>query len=54
MKRFALFQWVAALTLAIALAPGVASAEQDGTVTISGTFGMDYLNGESDLQSFSP
>jgi hypothetical protein len=45
MKRFTLFQWVAALTLAIALAPGAASAQEDDTLTISGLFGMDYLSG---------
>jgi len=35
----------AVLALAIALAPGAASAQADGTVTISGTFSMDWLDG---------
>jgi hypothetical protein len=45
MKRYTLFRWVAALTLAIALAPGAASAQEDGTITISSTFTMDWLDG---------
>ena len=45
MRRFKLFRWVAVLTLAIALAPGAASAQEADTLTISGTFSMDYLNG---------
>ena len=45
MKRFAFFQLVVVLTLAIALAPGTASAQEDGTITISGTFTMDWLDG---------
>ena len=45
MKRFAFFQWVAVLTLAIALAPGAASAQEDGTITISSTFSPYWLYG---------
>ena len=45
MRRFTLFRWVAALTLAIALAPGAASAQEADTLTISGLFSMDYLFG---------
>ena len=45
MRRFTLFRWVAALTLAIALAPGAASAQEADTLTISGLFSMDYLYG---------
>jgi hypothetical protein len=45
MKRFTLFRWAAVLTLAIALAPGAASAQGDGTITISSTFYMDFLYG---------
>jgi hypothetical protein len=40
--------------VAIALAPAVASAQADGTVTISGTFSMDYFSGERDLDAFLP
>ena len=40
-----LFRWAAVLTLAIALAPGAASAQEDGTITISSTFYMDWLYG---------
>jgi Calx-beta domain len=54
MKRFTLFSWLAALTLSIALAPGAASAQEADTLTISGTFSMDYLNGESDLYYVAP
>ena len=45
MRRFTLFRWVAALTLAIALAPGAASAQEAGTIKISSTFYMDWLYG---------
>jgi hypothetical protein len=45
MKRLTLFQWAAALTLAIALAPGAASAQEDDILTISSTFYMDWLGG---------
>jgi hypothetical protein len=45
MRQLQLFRWAAALTLAIALAPGAASAQEDGTITISSTFYMDYLHG---------
>ena len=41
MRRFTLFRWAAVLTLAIALAPGAASAQEDDTLTISGLFSMD-------------
>ena len=54
MKRLTHFRWVAVLTLALALAPPDASAQEDGTVTISGLFSMDYLDGESDLYWFVP
>lgn len=56
MNRPTFFQWAAVLTLALALAlaPPAASAQEDGTVTISGLFSMDYLNGESDLNWFVP
>jgi len=45
MKELKLFRWAAALTLAIALAPGAASAQEADTLTISGLFSMDYLFG---------
>ena len=48
MKRFTLFQWVAVLMLAIALAPSAASAQEADTLTISGLFSMDYLYGTVD------
>lgn len=54
MKRLMLLQKVAALVLAIMWAPDVASAQVDGTVTISGSFRMDYLYGELDLYYFDP
>ena len=47
-------RWTAVLALVIALAPGAASAQEDGTVTISGRFSMDYLYGELDLSLFEP
>jgi len=43
--RSRLARWVAVLTLAIALAPGPASAQEDGAIRISGLFSMDYLGG---------
>jgi len=54
MTRSRLARWAAILALAIALAPGAASAQEDGTVTISGRFSMDYLYGELDLSLFEP
>ena len=45
MRQLKLFRWAAVLTLAIALAPGAASAQEADTITISGTFNMDYLFG---------
>jgi hypothetical protein len=54
MRPWKLVQWAALLILAIALAPVAASAAEDGTVTISGTFSMDYLYGELDLYYFDP
>ena len=45
MRQLKLFRWVAVLTLAIALAPGAASAQEADTLTISGLFSMDYLYG---------
>ena len=41
MKRLTPLPWVAALTMAIALAPGAASAQEADTLTISGLFSMD-------------
>jgi hypothetical protein len=54
MTRFTHFRWVAALTLAIALVPGAGSAQEADTLTISGLFSMDYLNGELDLSLVAP
>jgi hypothetical protein len=45
MRQLKLFRWAAALMVAIALAPGAASAQEDGTITISSTFYMDSLHG---------
>lgn len=44
MKRSNLLSW-AALMLALAVAPSTASAQEDGTITISSTFNMDWLVG---------
>ena len=49
-----LARWTAVLALVIALLPGTAPAQEDGTVTISGLFSMDYLNGETDIGYFAP
>jgi hypothetical protein len=38
-------RWTAVLALVIALLPGAASAQEDGTVRISSTFYMDWLYG---------
>jgi hypothetical protein len=54
MTRSRLRRWTAVLALLIALAPGAASAQEDGAVTISGRFSMDYLYGELDLSLFEP
>jgi hypothetical protein len=54
MRHLKLFRWTAALMVAIALAPAAASAQEDGTVTISGLFSMDYLYGEIDLNLCAP
>jgi hypothetical protein len=55
MTRSRLARWATAvLALLIALAPGAASAQEEGTVTISGRFSMDYLYGELDLYYFDP
>lgn len=43
MTRFTHFRWGAALTLAIALAPGAASAQENGTIAISSTFSPSGL-----------
>lgn len=43
MRQLKLFRWAAALTLAITVAPSTASAQEDGTITISSTFYMDSL-----------
>jgi hypothetical protein len=45
MGQLKLFRWAAVLTLAIAVAPSTASAQEDGTLTISSTFYMDWLGG---------
>lgn len=45
MRPLKLFRWAAALTLATSLAPAAASAQEAGTVTISGTFSMSTLSG---------
>ena len=45
MRQLKLFRWAAVLTLAIAVAPSTASAQEDGTLTISSTFYMDWLGG---------
>jgi hypothetical protein len=47
-------RWTAVLALVIALLPGTAPAQEADTLTISGTFSMDYLNSESDLNWFVP
>jgi hypothetical protein len=52
--RSRLRRWTALLALAIALAPGAASAQETDTVKISGRFSMDYLYGELDLSLFEP
>ncbi len=44
MKRFTPFQWVAVLTLAIALAPGTASAQEADTLSITGTYKLSWFN----------
>ena len=54
MRPLKLFRWAAVLMLTIAVAPSTASAQEDGTVTISGLFSMDYLSGELDLYYFDP
>jgi len=54
MTRSRLPRWTAVLALVIALLPGTAPAQEADTLTISGTFSMDYLNGESDLNWFVP
>jgi len=43
--RSKLARWVASLALAIVVAPGLASAQDADTLTISSTFYMDWLNG---------
>ena len=45
MRQLKLFRWAAVLMLAIALAPGAASAQEADTITISSTFYMDWLVG---------
>jgi hypothetical protein len=45
MRQLKLFRWAALLTLAIALAPGAASAQEADRITISSTFNMDWLVG---------
>lgn len=44
MTRFTHFRWVAALTLAIALAPCAASAQEDDTLSITGTCKLSWYN----------
>jgi hypothetical protein len=43
--RSRLARWTAVLALVIALLPGAASAQEDGTIKISSTFYMDGLYG---------
>jgi hypothetical protein len=45
MTRSRLPRWTAVLALVIALLPGAASAQEDGTIKISSTFYMDWLYG---------
>jgi hypothetical protein len=45
MKRLTLFQLAAILVPAIALAPGAASAQDDDTLSVSGTFRVATYNG---------
>jgi hypothetical protein len=45
MRQLKIFRWAAALTLAIAVAPSTASAQEADTLTISSTFYMDWLYG---------
>src|SRR5881396_3678597 len=45
--RSRLPRWAAVLVMVIALLPITAPAQEDGTVTVSGVFSMDYLSGES-------
>ncbi|MGN6136988.1 MAG: Calx-beta domain-containing protein [Aureliella sp.] len=47
-------RWLAALTLAIALAPGSVSALEEGTIKLSGPFRTDYAYGELDMYYFDP
>jgi len=54
MRHLQLSRWAAVLMLALALAPPAASAQEDDTVTISGTFSMDYAYGENDLYYVAP
>src|SRR5262249_21346460 len=54
MRNLKLFRWTAALMVAIVLMAAAASAQADGTITISGTFSMDYLSGERDLDLYLP
>jgi hypothetical protein len=54
MTRSRLPRWTAVLALVIALLTGTAPAQEDGTITISGLFSMDYLDGEGDLYWFVP
>lgn len=44
MTRITDFRWVAALTLAIALAPSAASAQEDDTLSITGTCKLSWFN----------
>lgn len=44
MKRFTLFRRIAALTLAIALMQCTASAQEDGTISITGTCNLSWFN----------
>jgi len=54
MTRSRLARWTAVLALVIALLPGTAPAQEDGTIKISGLFSMDYMYGELDLYYFDP
>src|SRR5687767_11555220 len=45
MRSLNLLRWAGTLVLAISLLPGIASAQEAGTIKISSTFYMDYLHG---------
>jgi hypothetical protein len=45
MRRFTLFRWARRPDAGDRSGPGTASAQEAGTITISGTFSMDWLSG---------